>query len=204
MDNYCVAGYCSGINPYVLGGGRFKYIGIPFPKQKVTAAYSLPLRVCHAPTTTRRFASKGTPMVLQAARTLKDVDLELIHDVSNVECLRRKSQCNVLVDQPGGLGYALNSIEGWAFGMPSITGVKRTPLGVRKWVETARQVYGQMPFIMANNRIELQDMLGRLKIKKKWEKWSRRGLAQFARFHDEATVAKQLSDFFIEAYETRR
>lgn len=82
------------------------------------------LRIAHAP---RNRAVKGTEVLLAAverARERAPIELDLIEGVTHAEAIRRKRQCNLLVDQVGdhgATGYGMNSLEGFALGLPCMT-----------------------------------------------------------------------------------
>jgi glycosyltransferase involved in cell wall biosynthesis len=73
-------------------------------------------RVAHCPTDR---VKKGTDRVL-GLRSLDGVELDVIEDVSNRECLQRKAKANLLVDQFE-LGYGVNALEAWALELPVVS-----------------------------------------------------------------------------------
>ena len=81
----------------------------------------LPGRIVHAPT---KRDAKGTEAVVEAIRNLPGVTLDLIEWQPWAECLRRKAQAWLCIDQIGPLaqGYGTNALEAWAYGMPVISG----------------------------------------------------------------------------------
>jgi hypothetical protein len=82
------------------------------------------LRIAHAP---RNRAVKGTDVLVAAverARSRAPIELDVIEGVTHAEAMRRKRRCNLLVDQVGdhgATGYGMNSLEGFALGLPCMT-----------------------------------------------------------------------------------
>ncbi|GJM44336.1 MAG: hypothetical protein DHS20C21_11780 [Gemmatimonadota bacterium] len=82
------------------------------------------LRIAHAP---RSRAYKGTDILLAAVERAKsrcNLELDLIEGVTHREAMARKRRANLVVDQLGdhrATGYGMNSLEGLALGIPSMT-----------------------------------------------------------------------------------
>lgn len=202
MDRHCAGAYCSEITAYYLGGGRFKYIEMPYPESAEKVKFSLPLRVIHAPTSSSRFATKNTPAVLKAFEKMAaPASLVLVHDRSNEYCMKVKRTCNVLIDQPGCFGGGMNSVEAWSLGMPVVTGFSGSPIGTRNWRRIAAELYGEIPFVVANGEgsrlvAAVADCVARLTKRDEWEKWAAMSKDYFSRFHEEKAVGLQLAAFF--------
>lgn len=84
---------------------------------------NLRLRVAHSPT---RKDLKNTDEFLAVMKRLGSrnarMDVELIDDVPNVECLDRKRRCHVLFDHMQGY-YGVSSLEGLSQGLAVIAGL---------------------------------------------------------------------------------
>jgi len=82
-----------------------------------------PLRVAHSPT---RKDLKNTDEFLAVVQALRDrglpLDVDLIDDVPNAECLERKNRCHVLFDHMQGY-YGVSSLEGLSQGLAVIAGL---------------------------------------------------------------------------------
>lgn len=152
------------------------------------------VRIAHSPTD--RWL-KGTDAVLEAVERLADrglpVELDLIEGVTWQECLARKAQADILVDQLR-LGYGLSAIEAWGMGIPVVAGVE-DPGTRARMVET----FGSLPFMDATPDT-LTDRLtalvddGRLR-----REWGERGRAHAERFHSERAVVDRLDPIYAAA-----
>lgn len=80
------------------------------PSQKV--------RISHAPTNR---ALKSTDLIIKAVERLP-VTFDLIEHVTNRECLARKAQSDIYVNELT-LGYGRNAVECWAIGIPVVSGM---------------------------------------------------------------------------------
>jgi hypothetical protein len=126
-----------------------------------------PLRVCHSPT---RKDLKNTDDFLAAVRTLAreaqgrgrsgdaaDIEVDLIDDVPNTECLARKRQCHVLFDHMQGY-YGVSSLEGLSQGLAVIAGLDAwNREQVARFAGT-----DALPWVLASTRQELEDRLREL------------------------------------------
>jgi hypothetical protein len=86
------------------------------------------LRIAHAP---RNRLIKGTEIVLAAVERARGrgaaIELDLIEGVTHAEAMRRKRAANLVIDQVGdhgATGYGMNSLEGFALGIPSMTSME--------------------------------------------------------------------------------
>jgi hypothetical protein len=105
----------------------------------------------HAPTNR---AAKGSNMIIAVVKNLQNefpIDLELIEGVSYHEALRRKSQCDIFIDQISDLGYGLNAIEALAMGICTCTSL----------AAGFAEKYPDHPFVEVNAE-NLRDNLKRL------------------------------------------
>lgn len=82
-----------------------------------------PLRVAHSPT---RKDLKNTDEFLRVVEALRSegvaLELDLMDDVPNAECLARKARCHVLFDHMQGY-YGVSSLEGLSQGLAVIAGL---------------------------------------------------------------------------------
>lgn len=117
-----------------------------------------PLRVCHSPT---RKDLKNTDEFLAAVRQLSaagvSLDIDMIDDVPNDECLARKRRCHVLFDHMQGY-YGVSSLEGLSQGVAVIA-------GLNAW--NREQVTGfagtdDLPWVIAHDQPELEERLRQL------------------------------------------
>lgn len=162
---------------------------LPSPREEMEAGKKhRRFTVCHAPTYRYR---KGTDTIIEAFGEL-DADLELIENVSYVECIRRKAKCHALLDQFR-FGYGNNAIEAWALGMPVVSGTEEMDVAI---IEKA---CGSLPFISIGEDAEqikkiVKQLMGDAEFTRTW---ADRGREHFYRFHYAPVVAKQC----IEIYE---
>jgi hypothetical protein len=113
------------------------------------------LKVCHSPT---RKDLKNTDEFLAAVKALKKekirLDVDMIDDVPNDECLARKRRCHVLFDHMQGY-YGVSSLEGLSQGVAVIA-------GLNEWNrERVAEFAGtdDLPWIMAYDQASLEDRL---------------------------------------------
>jgi len=113
------------------------------------------LKVCHSPT---RKDLKNTDEFLAAIKTLKKekihLEVDMIDDVPNDECLARKRRCHVLFDHMQGY-YGVSSLEGLSQGVAVIA-------GLNKWNrERVAEFSGtdDLPWVMAHDQVSLEDRL---------------------------------------------
>lgn len=117
-----------------------------------------PLRVCHSPT---RKDLKNTDEFLDVIDELnrdgQRLDLDLIDDVPNTECLRRKRQCHVCFDHMQGY-YGVSSLEGLSQGLAVIAGLDDWNRGhMAEFAGT-----DDLPWVLARNAGELAEQLREL------------------------------------------
>jgi hypothetical protein len=119
------------------------------------------LLVAHSPT---RKDLKNTDDLLAAAAALREgapgrlpVELDLIDDVPNAECLARKRRCHVLFDHMQGY-YGVSSLEGLSQGLAVIAGLDEwNRARVAEFAGTT-----ELPWITARDRAELAARLAKL------------------------------------------
>jgi glycosyltransferase involved in cell wall biosynthesis len=138
------------------------------------------LRVAHAPTNRD---AKGTAIVLEALRDLPGVELDLIEGVSNAECLERKAQADVFIDQvgPRALGYGTNALEAWSLGVPVIS-----------WDSSHDWRY--TPWYPAQTAGDVRAAVEALRDPTARQEWAERGRKWIAEHHAPEVVAKRFTD----------
>lgn len=141
--------------------------------------------IIHAPT---KREQKGTAVVREAVEGIPGVKLEIIEGVANVECLRRKAHGHILIDQVGPLaaGYGGNSLEAWAFGMPTISCAP--PEAEKKIID----LVGFLPYYHAETVEEVRAAVIALQDPETWKIWRDKGRECLKKFHDPAVVAKKI------------
>lgn len=163
------------------------------------------LRVAHAPTNR---PIKSTDALIAAVDKLKRegaaIELDVIEGVSNVECLRRKAQADVYVDQVL-LGYGCNAVEAWGLGLPVIAGVdpELAPVRMRQRIpantrDLMIETWGALPFYEASEA-SLYDALVAMMDAPLRAKWADIGAAHFERWHAESVVVAQLQRIYESA-----
>ena len=163
------------------------------------------LRVAHAPTNR---AIKSTDALIAAVARLQkegaDISLDVIEKVNNAECIRRKAQSDVFVDQVI-LGYGCNAIEAWGLGLPVIAGVDVDlgPRLIRQPIpkdtrEVMLATWGKLPFYEASEAT-LYDALAAMLDAKVRARYAKLGKAHVRRWHDEPVVVAMLQDIYARA-----
>ena len=116
------------------------------------------LRVCHSPT---RKDLKNTDEFIAAVATLKKegvrLDVDMIDDVPNDECLARKRRCHVLFDHMQGY-YGVSSLEGLSQGVAVIA-------GLNDWNRARVAEFSgtdDLPWVLAYDQKELEARLREL------------------------------------------
>jgi len=133
---------------------------------------------------------KQTAIVRRAARKAR-LPLRIVEKMSYAKCLAQKAQCRVTVDQIK-YGFGNNAIEGWALGMPVISGFS-TPLAQQYREAILMQVGGELPFIevIATPDSVAEALLQLRKDKEFYHAWRLRGREYFFRYHHMPVVAKK-------------
>lgn len=167
---------------------------LPNPREEMVAGKKHErFTVCHAPTYRYR---KGTETIIEAFEGL-DADLELIENVSYVECIRRKARCHILLDQFR-FGYGTNAIEAWALGILVISGTEETNTAAIE-----KMCGGVLPFIdISEDTGQIRGTVDRLMDDAEFRRlWTDRGREHFYRFHHAPVVAKRCIEIYEEAKE---
>ena len=147
--------------------------------------------VVHAPTGREK---KGTARWLQAFEGLP-ADLRLIEGVTWEECLRQKSEADLLMDQLR-VGYGNNALEAWAMGIGVISGVEDQNVA-----DLMQQTIGYLPFYRTT-AATLNDRLKEIveDADLRWE-YAKIGNDYVKHFHDERKVVGEWQDIYREAME---
>jgi len=116
------------------------------------------LKVCHSPT---RKDLKNTSEFLAAVKTLHKegvhLDVDMIDDVPNDECLARKRRSHVLFDHMQGY-YGVSSLEGLSQGVTVIAGLNEWN---REQVATFAGT-DELPWVIAHDQTSLEETLREL------------------------------------------
>lgn len=156
------------------------------------------IRIAHSPTDR---ALKGTDAVLESVERLQDrglpVELDLIEGVTWQECLARKAQADILVDQLH-LGYGLSAIEAWGMGLPVVAGVA-DPAARARMVDT----FGSLPFVEASPSTLTERLTALVDDARLRREWGERGRAHAERFHSERAVVERLDAIYGVAMQAR-
>ncbi len=139
-------------------------------------------RVAHAPTNR---AIKDTDKVIKALDGLDDVELVLIENKSNAECIEIKATCHLLLEEFK-LGYGTNALECWAMGIPvvahafpGITNYIRHNINTLPYVDTPLED-------LRERVIELRDD------RDAYTEAADRGRAYWLMYHEPARVAERI------------
>jgi glycosyltransferase involved in cell wall biosynthesis len=173
---------------------RLKYLYLPFD----TAAYPdreyrfhSPIRICHA----TRNPHKGTAFVERAVADLAKnhkVELVLLVNLPHEEALRRKSECDIFVDQltnEGGWGYGMSSVEAFAMGMPVVTNIPQ---------QMASHL-GPHPFVHATPQSIREVLAGLIADEAECRALAAQGRKWVRATHDVHSVGDKLYSYYKEA-----
>ncbi len=153
----------------------------------------VPLRVAHSPTRKDlKNTDDFTAAVDELARKGIRLDVDLIDDVPNSECLERKRNCHVLFDHMQGY-YGVSSLEGLSQGLAVIAGLDEwNRLNIAEFTGA-----GELPWVVACNRDELADRLSLLEADRGLCAEVGRGSRGFMENHwSDRIVARRLVDFW--------
>ena len=172
-----------------------KPIWLPNPREDLSHMWK-PTRNKFALQSPTSRQGKQTAIFTKAARKAR-VPFEVVEQVSYAECMLRKAQARVICDQIK-YGFGNNAIEGWALGMPVISGFS-TPLAQRYREAILGQVGGELPFVeVIATPDNIAEAFRRLRHDQAYYKdWCRRGRAHFFAYHHMPVVAARA----IEVYE---
>jgi glycosyltransferase involved in cell wall biosynthesis len=153
------------------------------------------VRLLSAPTN-REF--KSTDLLERVVRELQaegvPVDLELVVQRPNAECLVRKAGADILFDQIM-FGYGCNAVEAWGLGVPVIAG------GDDWTLAEMRRQWGGLPFYEANERTLKERIREMVESKALREEWAGIGMAHVRKYHDELPALTKLAELYALALE---
>ena len=145
--------------------------------------------VAHAPTSRK---VKDTDTVIETLDSVDGIVLDVIEQVDNETCLRRKGRASVYVDQFR-LCYGLNSIEAWAMGMPAIANAEETT------IQRILEAVGFLPFVRCP-LADLRDTVLKLRDDLKFYRDGvTRGKQCHEEFHAPAIVAQKALGYYEQA-----
>lgn len=153
------------------------------------------IRIAHAPTDR---LVKSTAAVIAAVAELQargiPVELDLIERRPWAECLQRKAQADIFVDQLG-LGYGCNAVEAWGMGMPVVANAADPAVLARM-----RELFdGPLPFYQATEDTLADRLAAMVKSPSLRQEYAAIGTAHVERFHDELVVIPKLADIYRSA-----
>lgn len=161
---------------------------LPYPRHDMADLWkpAKKFNVVHAPTNRER---KRTGEVIAALRNTR---LTLIEDRPYAECLEEKAKGHALVDS-WLYGYGNNSIEAWAMGMPTVSGI------LPEMREMMLESWDYLPFV--ETTVEgLAETVARLRDDDVfYSEVQDRGRDHFMRYHHAPAVAARLVDLYEEA-----
>lgn len=145
-----------------------------------------PFVVCHAPTNRKK---KGTALVIEALDGLDGVRLDILEHLPHSQCMERKAEAHVLIDQVGEhamVGIGCNALEAWVYNMPVISDA---PDDVCRMIE---EHCGRLPFYRASTAEQIRSAVNQLRANPSFfTEWAERGYMFLRRWHDPLTVANQ-------------
>lgn len=158
------------------------------------------IRIGHGPTVR---ASKGTEKILKALNNVcknnRHVEVDLIEGVPWSESLRRKSNCDIWIDQLT-LGYGNSTIEAMAMSIPVITGWS-DPKDPGIFQEQTK--WGMFPFktdytgVISETGTPLEVLIQDLiDSKQQREEYGHRGRMFAEQFHSEERGVEQLKEIY--------
>lgn len=123
------------------------FIPAPFevPRGNISTKTHSPLKIVHAPS--HRY-NKGTDLIIPVIENLKlryQFEFVLVEGVSQAECRRQKSECDLCIDQVGnrgGTGYGVSSLEMLSLGIPCVS----------DFTQLLSDFMPEHPFYLANPR----------------------------------------------------
>lgn len=154
---------------------------------------NIKLKVCHSPT---RKDLKNTDEFLAAVKNLKrekvHLDVDMIDDVPNDQCLARKRRCHVLFDHMQGY-YGVSSLEGLSQGVTVIA-------GLNDWNrERVMEFSGtdDLPWVLAHDQVSLEKRLRELNgDRAQCEAIGMKGRAFMEERWSDMKVANHLANFY--------
>lgn len=136
-----------------------RYIFYPYSPEELPPRVendSGTVRIVHSPTN-RKY--KGTELIIEViekVKKIRNIEFLLCEGIQRDELLKIKAACDISIDQVGGTmggtGYGKAGLESLAMGIPTVTNMTED---YEKWLP-------ENPFVVANNKAELESALLRL------------------------------------------
>jgi len=165
------------------------------PLARTAQEWEGPLRLAHSPT---RKDLKNTDDLLAVTGDLPAgaVELDLIDNVPNCDCLARKRACHALFDHMQGY-YGVSSLEGLSQGIPVIAGLNEwNRRHVAEFAGVA-DAPGELPWVLAHDRESLAARLRELASDRALCREIGASSRRFVERHwSDAKVAGRLMDFW--------
>ena len=144
---------------------NMQYVFLPYEVDKHKPRFELnkKLKICHA---TRDRYWKGSDSIIEACRRLEqthDVEFVLIENQPHDVTLKKKSECDIYIDQVanlGGWGYGMNSVEAFSMGLACCTNLipqYDVFLGDHPFVNVHKDtLYGDLVKLVENRELVLE------------------------------------------------
>jgi len=105
---------------------NLNYLFLPFDTHQHQPSVKIisPIRICHSPTNRHYKGSETIIPICEELAKRDDVEFILIENMNHDKAIELKQSCDILIDQVhnrGGWGYGMNSVEGMAMGLCSVT-----------------------------------------------------------------------------------
>ena len=105
---------------------RIKYLFLPYDTTRYKPNFSLnrSIKICHSPTNRYYKGSDEIISICEKIALRENVEFVLIENMSHSAAMQIKSECDIFIDQinnRGGWGYGMNSIEALSMGLCCIT-----------------------------------------------------------------------------------
>lgn len=143
------------------------------------------LRIAHAPTDREYKDTEAIQAAVESLSRKYPVRFDLIEKVTNRECLARKAQADIFVDQLK-YGFGLNAIECWAMGIPVVSGFTDQSATKR-----ARAMFGRLPWVDATAKT-LEGVIEHLIVDENWRaRLGQRGREHAEQWHSQESVVRQ-------------
>ncbi|MGH7598661.1 MAG: glycosyltransferase [bacterium] len=138
----------------------------------------------HAPTNR---AAKGSDTIIAVVQSLMNefpLELELIEGLPHDEALRRKTRCDIFIDQIGDLGYGINAIETLAMGICTCTSL----------VAGFAEKYPDHPFVEINADNLHERLIGLCRHPEERQKLQQSGREWVKKMHDAQQVVRRIHE----------
>ena len=170
---------------------HIQYLFLPyntssFPKRNLSKEI---LRISHAPT--NRFY-KGSDYIIKICKKLENkklIKFDLIENVTHEESIKRKSNCDIFIDQigdRGGWGYGMNSVESLSMGICTLTQINKK----------YQNFIPDNPFININKKNLKRVLEDLIKNRKKLSLISEKSKKWVKEKHDIKMVSKKLYEYY--------